>query len=130
MMLKRWKLGMFPLFLLPALALLNAPGQDKQGSAQGSTPETHEIQMTAKKYAFSPDTIHVRKGERVRLIITATDHDHGIKLEAFRVEQKLKKGVPTTVEFVADKAGTFPFKCSVFCGLGHGGMKGTLIVEE
>ena len=127
---KKWKLGMFALFLFPALASLNAPAQDTQGPAQGSTPATHEIEMTSKKYAFSPDAIHVRKGERVRLIITATDHDHGIKLEAFKVEQKLKKGVPTTVEFTADKTGTFPFKCSVFCGLGHGGMKGTLIVEE
>jgi hypothetical protein len=30
----------------------------------------------------------------------------------------------------ADKAGTLPFRCSNFCGLGHGGMKGTLVVEE
>jgi cytochrome c oxidase subunit II len=92
--------------------------------------QVHEIQMTAKKYEFSPNPIRVKKGERVRLIITATDRDHGIKIEAFSVEQKLKKGIPTTVEFTADKAGTFPFKCSVHCGLGHGGMKGTLIVEE
>ena len=86
--------------------------------------------MTAKKYEFSPNPIRVKKGERVRLIITATDRDHGIKIEAFNIEEKLKKGVPTTVEFTADKAGSFPFKCSVHCGFGHGGMKGTLIVEE
>ncbi|HEY6308918.1 MAG TPA: cupredoxin domain-containing protein [Candidatus Angelobacter sp.] len=121
---------MLALFLLFALAALNAPAQDAQSPTQGTTPGGHEIQVSAKKYAFSPDAIHVKKGEHVRLIITATDHDHGIKLEAFHVEQKLKKGVPTTVEFTADKSGTFPFKCSVFCGLGHGGMKGTLIVEE
>ena len=35
-----------------------------------------------------------------------------------------------TIEFTADKAGTFPFQCSNFCGFGHGKMKGKLIVEE
>jgi len=120
---KRWPLLMFAAFVLPALA------QDTPSPAQGAMP-AHEIQLTAKKYEFSPDPIRVKKGEHVRLIITATDRDHGIKLEAFNIEQKLKKGVPTTVEFTADKAGRFSFKCSVHCGLGHGGMKGTLIVEE
>lgn len=126
MILKRLTSFLFALFLLSAAASLNA--RPALPVAQGAS--VHEIQMTAKKYEFSPDPIRVKKGERVRLIITATDRDHGIKIEAFNVEQKLKKGVPTTVEFTADKAGTFPFKCSVHCGFGHSGMKGKLIVEE
>lgn len=99
--------------------------KDEQG-----TSGVHEIQMTAKKYEFSPNPVHVKKGEHVKLVLTATDRDHGIKIEAFHIEQKLKKGEPTVIEFTPDKAGTFPFKCSVHCGLGHGGMKGTLVVEE
>ena len=31
-------------------------------------------------------------------------------------------------EFTADKPGTFPFECWIFCGMGHGKMKGELIV--
>jgi cytochrome c oxidase subunit 2 len=89
-----------------------------------------EIQMTARKYEFNPATITVTKGEQVKLVITALDKDHGIKIEAFGVEQVLKKGVPTTVEFTADKAGDYPFACSKFCGFGHGKMKGKLVVEE
>lgn len=100
--------------------------------AQESTPsgQVREIQMTAKKYAFDPNTITVKKGEHVKLIITALDRDHGFKLDAFGINQKLIKGAPTTIEFTADKAGTFPFKCSEFCGMGHGKMKGKLVVEE
>jgi cytochrome c oxidase subunit 2 len=90
----------------------------------------HEIQLTAKKYEFTPGTIHVKKGERVRIVITATDHDHGFKLDEFNIDQKIKKETSVTVEFTADHAGTFPFKCSTFCGFGHGKMKGTLIVDE
>jgi cytochrome c oxidase subunit II len=71
----------------------------------------------------------VKKGDRVKLVIIATDRDHGFKLAAFHVEQKMPKGEAVTVEFTADQAGTFPFQCSVFCGLGHKKMKGQLIVE-
>jgi len=88
-----------------------------------------EIQMTAQKYDFKPDTITVKKGDRVKLVITSVDRDHGLKIDAFRVNQKLPKGQPVTVEFTADQAGTFPFECSQFCGLGHKKMKGKLQVE-
>jgi cytochrome c oxidase subunit 2 len=91
--------------------------------------DVHEIKMTAKNYDFDPSTITVKKGEKVKLIITATDRDHGIKLKAFDIDQVLKKDDPTIIEFTASKAGTFEFKCSVYCGRGHGKMKGTLVVE-
>jgi len=89
-----------------------------------------EIQMTAKKYEFSPATITVKKGERVKLVITALDKDHGIQIESLGIKQVLKKGEPTTVEIKADQSGEFPFQCAKFCGFGHGKMKGKLIVEE
>jgi cytochrome c oxidase subunit 2 len=93
-------------------------------------PGVHEIQVTLKKYEFNPGTLRVKKGERVRLILAAADHDHGFKLDEFDVNQKVQKGTTATVEFIADKAGTFQFRCSNVCGLGHRGMKGTLVVEE
>jgi cytochrome c oxidase subunit II len=123
----RRKTAFLTLLMLGPITMLTAP---RYSVAQNSTLPVHEIQVTAKKYEFSPNPIRVKKGEPVKLIITATDHDHGFSLEAFHIKQKLKKGEPTTVEFTPDKAGTFPFKCSVFCGMGHGGMKGTLVVEE
>ena len=98
--------------------------------APAAQTDVHEIQVTARKYEFAPATITVKKGEHVKLVITAVDHDHGFKLEAFGVDKLLKKGQSTTIEFTADKAGTFPFECSHFCGMGHGKMKGQLVVEE
>lgn len=94
------------------------------------TGEAREIQVSARKYEFNPSVITVKKGERVKLVITALDRDHGFKLEAFRIDQKLNKGAATTIEFRAEKVGTFQFKCSTFCGLGHRRMKGRLVVEE
>jgi cytochrome c oxidase subunit 2 len=90
----------------------------------------HEIQLTLRKYEFNPGSLRVRKGERVKLVMTAADHDHGFKLDDFDVNQKIPKGTTVVVEFTADKAGTFQFRCSNVCGLGHKNMKGTLVVEE
>jgi len=91
--------------------------------------EDSEIRLTARKYAFSPNVIKVKRGDHIRLVITALDRIHGFKLEAFHIDQKLPEGEPVTVEFTADQAGTFPFECSHFCGLGHQKMKGQLTVE-
>ena len=90
----------------------------------------HEIQVTLRKYEFSPGALRVRKGEQVKLIMTAADHDHGFKLDEFSINQKVPKGTTIVVEFTADKAGTFHFRCSSVCGIGHRGMKGTLLVVE
>ena len=89
-----------------------------------------EIKMTARKYRFDPNLITATQGQKVRLIITALDRDHGFELKEYGINQRLKKGDPTTIEFTADKPGTFTFRCSVFCGLGHPRMKGKLIVEK
>jgi cytochrome c oxidase subunit 2 len=113
--------------LVVLAAALQAIAQEPPATLSGNV---REIQMTAKKYEFNPNLIIVKKGERVRLVITALDRDHGFKLEAFGIDQKLTKGDPTTIEFTADKVGTFKFQCSVFCGFGHGRMKGKLVVEE
>ena len=121
--MKKRSITFAALFALISILSLNAYNQTPSLGLQ-------EIQVTAKKYEFSPNPIRVKKGKPVKLIVTAIDHDHGIEIEAFHIKQKLKKNEPTTIEFTPDKAGSFPFKCSVFCGIHHGSMKGTLIVEE
>jgi len=89
----------------------------------------HEIRMTVKKYEYQPNVIHVKEGERVRLILTALDRKHGFELKEWKIKTEVEKGQEATVEFVASRAGEFEFKCSVFCGFGHGRVKGKLIVE-
>jgi len=113
-------------FSLLAAFLLLAGARDSNGASAG----VHEIPVTARKYEFTPSSIHVKKGEHVKILITAVDHDHGFKLPAFDIEQQLKEGDTTAVEFTADKAGTFRFACSHVCGFGHRGMKAELVVEE
>ncbi len=117
-----------PVFVagLLAFCLQLAKGQDANSAAAG----VHEITVTAKNYEFSPSPIHVKQGEHVRLLVTSTDHEHGLKLAAFNIDQKLPKGEQVKIEFTADKVGTFPITCSVFCGFGHRKMKAELVVDE
>jgi len=41
----------------------------------------------------------------------------------------LPKEQAVQVEFVAAQPGTYAFKCSDFCGMGHRDMKGQIVVE-
>jgi cytochrome c oxidase subunit 2 len=102
-----------------------APGQtvDKVDS------DVHVIKITANQFNFAPSEIRVKLGEKVRLEIASVDVDHGFALPAFNLNATLKSKTATTLDFTADKKGSFPFSCSVFCGSGHSGMRGTLIVE-
>jgi cytochrome c oxidase subunit 2 len=108
--------------MLAAISAVNCKAQSPQ-------PAISEFDLTAVKYNFDPNVIRVKKGDRVKLVITARDRDHGFKIAAFHIDQKLPKGKAVTVEFTADRIGTFPFQCSVFCGIGHKKMTGQLIVE-
>ena len=107
-------------------ALVGQWTQLPQVHAQG---EVKEFKMTAKQFSFEPSTIEVNKGDRVRLIVTSTDVPHGIAIKEYDINERLEVGKPTTIEFTADKQGTFTTYCSVFCGAGHSNMKGKIIVH-
>ena len=115
--------------------------------ASGAPPEgVQVIEVTAKKYEFSPSPIRVKQGTKVQLKITASDHAHGFRITPFATgaEQKgspglvfsnsagcvkIEEGHTEVVEFVAQTPGTYPFSCCVHCGWKHRSMKGEVIVE-
>ena len=86
------------------------------------------IEMTASRYKFEPDPIVVKLGEKVRLIATSKDVEHGYYLPEFKVNLIIKPRESSQIEFVADKEGTFTAHCSVYCGPGHEHMEGTFKV--
>ncbi len=118
---------------------VSAPEQNTVGSQQEAAPETSqpeapledvkEFKITAKQFSFEPETIEVDKGDKVRLIVTSVDVPHGIAIREYGINERLDPGKPVTIEFTADKEGTFTAFCSVFCGSGHSNMKGQLIVR-
>lgn len=100
-----------------------------QTSATTPTGPVKEFNMTAKNWQFDPSTITVNKGDTVRLKITGSDAAHSFMLKDYNLNVKIEPGQTQTVEFVADKAGEFSFRCGVPCGEGHRDMTGKLIVK-
>ncbi|HDL64979.1 MAG TPA: hypothetical protein ENH12_06275, partial [Proteobacteria bacterium] len=47
------------------------------------------IKMEAFQYGFKPDPVAVKKGEKVRLLVTSTDVVHGIMIREFGINEKL-----------------------------------------
>ena len=91
--------------------------------------EIKEFTVTAKNWQFDPGTITVKTGDRVRLKITSVDVAHSFMLKDYNLNVKLDPGQTQVVEFVADKAGEFSFRCGVPCGEGHRDMTGKFIVQ-
>ena len=88
------------------------------------------IEVTAKKFTFTPGDITLKKGEPVVLVIKCADVAHGIRFKELGVETKVGKGQTAELAFTPAKTGTFVGHCSVFCGSGHGAMTLTLHIVD
>ncbi len=91
-------------------------------------PVTHQVTMTADQYAFAPPVLHVNRGDRVLLTLQAADVVHGFYLDGYGVQVRVEPGISQQVEFVADRAGKYRYRCSVSCGALHPFMIGELVV--
>jgi cytochrome c oxidase subunit 2 len=96
----------------------------------GAAATEQVIHLTAKKFQYSPSEITVKKGQPVAIEIVSLDRKHGFLIPDFKIRTDVKPGGQNVVRFTPDKAGTFNFHCDLFCGSGHEGMEGTLVVVE
>jgi cytochrome c oxidase subunit 2 len=102
----------------------------KIGNPAPAGAPVKEIEVSAKKYEFTPAVIEVPVNTLLRLHLKATDKEHGFELKSVKDScVKFKPEAPATLEFYADKAGEFEFSCCKFCGMEHGKMKGKLVVK-
>ena len=116
------------LVLLLALSATAAGAWARQvKSADGD--EVRTVDVVASRFAFEPASIQVVEGERVRFRLHSADVPHSFAIKAFRVKTPIPKGdAGVMVEFVAERAGTYDFTCTEYCGNGHSRMKGKLVV--
>ena len=109
-------------FGLLALAVLLAP------VPVSTEPVTHHLTMTADQFSFDPPVLRVNQGDRVRLTLQASDVVHGFYLDGYGLQQRVEPGLSEEIEFTADRAGKFRYRCSVSCGTLHPFMIGELVV--
>ncbi|QHN04988.1 cytochrome c oxidase subunit II [Granulicella sp. WH15] len=88
------------------------------------------IEITAKRFAYEPGEITLKKGQPVVLVIKSLDVAHGLRFRELNLNAKINKGGSAELPLTPDKTGDFVAHCSVFCGSGHGGMMLTLHVVD
>lgn len=86
------------------------------------------VEITAKRFAFEPAEITVKKGEAVELEVTSADVPHGLRIRELKIDLRVSRGKNAETTFTPQAAGTFVGHCSVFCGSGHGEMTLTIHV--
>lgn len=95
---------------------------------QAQTVQT--IVIHAKRYAFVPAEITLKKGEPVKLEVISDDVAHSLRIDGLSVNVKVKAGETADIEVTPKEAGDFKGKCGVFCGSGHGEMLFTVHVID
>jgi len=88
------------------------------------------VKITASKFRFTPDHLTLVKGQPVTLQLTSTDRTHGFMIRALKIDTDIKPGKITEMTVTPATVGTFRAICDHYCGLGHSGMKMTVVVEE
>jgi cytochrome c oxidase subunit 2 len=97
--------------------------------SQAQTSPKH-IEITAKRFEFTPGDITLKKGEPVVIVLKSADVAHGLRFRGLGLDLRANKGQTSELPFTPTKTGDFTGQCSVFCGSGHGQMKLTLHVVE
>ena len=92
--------------------------------------EPRVIEITAKKFAFTPATITLKKGEPVILRLTSADRVHGFMSRPLKIDTDIAAGKTTDVAVTPATAGNFTVICDHYCGTGHGNMKMKVAVVE
>ena len=109
-------------------SMMNGPMMG-QGSSSPTVPGAREIAVTATSFRFAPSEIHVRTGEDVTIVITATDVAHDFTIDALGFHVVAAPGQPGRGGLHAPStAGRYTAYCSV-PGHRQAGMTATVVVD-
>lgn len=109
---------------------MTPPGTTVTAGADVTLGAVKNITVTGSNFKFAPSTITVKKGDKVHLTFVNSGGLHDFRIDELGVAtKKVNGGEQDVVDFVASKAGTFEFYCSVGTHR-QMGMKGTITVTE
>ena|SRR5689334_7321590 len=91
-------------------------------------PKERTFRIDARQYAYSPSELHVNPGDMVTFELVSTDVVHGLYVDGYGVSLEADPGQTATLTFVADRPGSFRFRCNITCGAMHPFMIGKLTV--
>jgi cytochrome c oxidase subunit 2 len=80
------------------------------------------IEVKAKRFAFTPGEITLKKGEPVVLRLSTEDITHGLALKELNIKALIEPGKISEVAITPEQTGSFVAACNHFCGAGHSNM--------
>jgi len=95
---------------------------------QPITPQERTFRIEAGQFAYSPSELKVNPGDMVNIQLVSTDVVHGLYVDGYDISIEADPGQTRTLSFVADKSGSFRFRCNVTCGAMHPFMIGKITV--
>jgi VCBS repeat-containing protein len=108
---------------------METPTETAPSGAMKAQTGVKEVTVEASNFKFTPATITVNKGETVRLTLNNKAGTHDWHVDEFNAATKLlQTGQSDTIEFTADKTGTFEYYCAYNSHRAMG-MVGKLIVK-
>ncbi|CAN1209155.1 Cytochrome c oxidase subunit 2 [Tumidithrix helvetica PCC 7403] len=101
------------------------------------TEKPMAIEVTGMQFAWifnypndiAVGELHIPVNRKIRLNLSAADVIHAFWVPQLRLKQDAVPGLPTHIEFSADKVGEYPVVCAELCGSYHGGMRTTMVVH-
>jgi nitrous-oxide reductase len=91
------------------------------------------VKGTVIRSHINPEIIEANEGDTVSIHLTnlerAEDETHGFAMYGQPVQLSIEPGKTTSVTFVADKPGVYPYYCTEFCSALHLEMQGYLLVK-
>lgn len=97
---------------------------------KATSPVERTFRIQASRFEYSPAIISVNQGDRVTIELEAMDVVHGVSIDGYNVETTSDPGQTKTLSFVADRQGSFRFRCTVTCGNMHPFMVGKIQVGQ
>src|SRR5271168_5282386 len=120
---------------IAAVAAFMLPGASRIAMAQGAAPSAAAAPAPAMEEPgtrsftlvsieadgakiWLPSVIAVEQGDKVKLtlknLVPGAENKHGFTIPAYNIAEVVTRGAePTTVTFVADKPGVFPYFCQL-----------------
>jgi len=109
----------------------STPGSMMDGGEGMMAGSVKEFTVVATPFKFDIAEIKVKKGDKVKVVFKNDKGTHDWVIDEFNIRTKvLEAGQTDTVEFIADKSGSFEYYCSVNNHRQMGMVGKFIVVEE
>lgn len=105
---------------------------ERYGQADGSVrvPDGEPVYVFVQQFAFTPNTIRLKRGAQHTLVFYAADVYHGVSLvHGGSLTTVLAPGTPVSLPIHVTEASEIEVRCTEYCGAAHHIMQARLIVE-